>query len=83
MAILLISLWASVAFTIYWIDFARIPQRIPLFNHKPFNCEMCLPVWAFAAFYTLAIYRCDVIVFIAAAFTAGIVTPLILKWINK
>lgn len=52
-------------------------------NRKPFNCEACLPVWLFAVFFHLAIYGCSYVAFVACAFTAGILTPMILKLIRR
>lgn len=79
-----LSAWAAIAFTIYWIDFARIPAKINALNRKPFNCEACLPIWAFAVFLVLAIYVCQYIpATIGAACTAGIITPIIIKKISK
>lgn len=38
-------LFAAVFFVVYFIDAARIPAKIELFNRKPFNCFFCLSVW--------------------------------------
>jgi hypothetical protein len=53
-------------------------------NRKPFNCEACLPVWLVAVFLPFAIYKCTLIISgVALAFTAGIVTPIVIKQIHK
>lgn len=80
---ILIAFWASIAVTLYWLEYLRGPARFKWFNRKPFNCEACLPVWLFAVFFHLAIYTCNHVAFIACAFTAGIVTPMILKLIRR
>lgn len=80
---LFISLWASISLTIFWIDFMRGPQRFRLLNFKPINCETCLPVWLFAAFYIVGLYSCNIVAVIAGAFTSAILTYLILKLIRK
>lgn len=80
---ILLSIWASAVLTIYWSDFMRGPYKIPMLNFKPLNCETCLPVWLFAAFYVVSIYSCNIVAVIAGAFTAAILTYLALKLIRK
>lgn len=80
---LLIAMWAAIAFTIYWIDVFRGPVKIPALNFKPINCEACLPVWLTLAFYAASLYFCNIVSLIAGAFTAAILTTLILKHIRK
>lgn len=79
-----VAIWAAIAVSIYWIEYVRGPQRISWLNRKPFNCEACLPFWLFAIFYAIAIYgygaACGLI---AAACTAGIITPIIIRLICK
>ena len=38
-------LFAAIFFVVYFIDAARIPEKFPLINRKPFNCFFCLAVW--------------------------------------
>jgi hypothetical protein len=38
-------LFAAVFFVVYFIDAARIPEKFPVINRKPFNCFFCLAVW--------------------------------------
>jgi hypothetical protein len=38
-------IFASVLFTLYFITFARLHIKFKL-NIRPFNCELCLPVYA-------------------------------------
>jgi hypothetical protein len=38
-------LFAALFFVVYFIDAARIPERIPIIDRKPFNCFFCLSVW--------------------------------------
>ena len=80
---IIIAVWASAAFTIYWLEFFRGPKLFPIFDRKPFNCECCLSVWMFAAFAVLYHYQPAAVAYIAAAFTTGIITPLLLKAIRK
>lgn len=79
----LIPAWASIATTVYWIEYLRAPFKFKWTNFKPLNCEACLSVWLFAIFVGLSRYYCMVILYIALAFTVGIVTPLIIKLIRK
>lgn len=79
----LLTLWASLALTIYLIEFVRWHRLWPVFDRKPFNCEVCLPVWLFAVLLPTAIYPCPYPLYIAAAATAGIVTPLLIKLIRS
>lgn len=76
-------MWASVAFTIYWLDYFRGPAKLPALDFKPLNCEACLPVWMFAAFATVDVLLPGIIGYLAAGLTCGIITPIILKWISK
>ena len=80
---IIISIWASAAMSIYWLDFMRGPVKFKWMDFKPINCESCLPVWLFAVFYFIAIYSWDTVAFIAGAFTAAILTYLALKFIRK
>ena len=84
LADILVFTWSAIAVTVYWLDYARIPAKIRWLDRKPFNCEACFPVWLFAVFYVSAIYGGrDIIMLIGSGFTAGIVTPLLLKLIRK
>lgn len=80
---ILLSMWAAMALTIYWIEFMRGPDKFPHLNLKPLNCEVCLPVWLFAAFYPITVYFCTISVLIAAAFTCPIITLFVLKLLRK
>lgn len=35
---------ASIGFTLWFITFANLPMKLKLW-FKPFNCEVCLPVY--------------------------------------
>lgn len=84
---ILVSMWAAIAFAMYFIEFThlhrvKIRGRQP-FNRKPFSCETCLPFWLVAVFLPIATYGCAWVAAFAAACTAGILTPIILKAIRK
>lgn len=80
----LIVFWAAVSAAIYLIEFVRWHKHIPPINRKPFNCEACLPVWLIAVFLLFAIYMGPLpVIGIAVMSTAGILTPLLIKLIQK
>lgn len=80
---IIIAAWASAAFTIYWLDFFRGPKKFPFLDFKPINCECCLSVWMFALSYIASCYHLQAVAIVAAAFSTGIITPLLLKAIRK
>lgn len=80
---MLISMWAAVAFTIYWLEYFRGPHKFPALDFKPLNCECCLSVWSFVVFAIIELHLPGIIQYIAAAFTCGIVAPTLLKLIRK
>lgn len=87
----IISLWAAIAFTIYFQEYARLHLKIRVrgcqpFNRKPFNCETCLPFWLTAVFLLFAIYvraSLQAIAALALACTAGIITERLISYLRK
>lgn len=83
---LLIAWVAATTFTVYWFEYAQVPAKIRWLRFKPFGCEMCLSAWIGGIFAGFSIYipgALPVIEVIAVMFTAGIVTPKIIKWLQK
>lgn len=40
----------SVLFCFWFIHQAKLPEKLKI-NYKPFNCEVCLPIYISALFY--------------------------------
>jgi hypothetical protein len=71
---------ASVFFTFYFIEMARIPEKIKLLKRKPFNCPMCLSVYvACILFFVPVLYTHLILVM----FTAGIAAPFIRNFLTN
>lgn len=71
---------ASVAFTFYFIEMARIPDKIKLLKRKPFNCVMCLSVWTAIALFFLPAIVTNLIV---VAFGTGVLAPFIRNFLHN
>jgi hypothetical protein len=71
---------ASIAFTFYFIEMARVPDRIQLLKRKPFNCVMCLSAWL-----SLVLFFAPVIVtnIILVMFGAGVLAPFIRNFLHN
>jgi hypothetical protein len=71
---------ASIAFTFYFIEMARIPDKITILKRKPFNCVMCLSVWT-----SLALFFAPVIVtnIILVMFGTGVLAPFIRNFLHN
>ena len=71
---------ASIAFTFYFIEMARIPDRLPLIKRKPFNCVMCLSVWT-----SLALFFAPPIVtnIILVMFGTGVLAPFVRNFLHN
>ena len=76
---LLISLWASIVITIYWIEILRMPEKYQWLNWKPINCEVCLPVWLLITIFPVVLLFRNLVGIVACSLTAGIITGWLLK----
>jgi hypothetical protein len=71
---------ASIAFTFYFIEMARIPDKITILKRKPFNCVMCLSVWtSLALFFAPAIVTNIILVM----FGTGVLAPFIRNFLHN
>lgn len=71
---------ASIAFAFYFIEMARIPDRIKILKRKPFNCIVCLPVWVAAILVFLPAIVTNAIL---AIFMAGVLAPFIRNFLHN
>lgn len=70
----------AILFSVYWFIFLQVPRRYPYINFKPFNCEICLPVWVAGLAYLIP----DNIIAIAVNMLgAGVLTAIIIRLMNK
>jgi hypothetical protein len=71
---------ASIAFTFYFIEMARIPDKIKLLKRKPFNCVMCLSVWiSLALFFAPAMVTNIILVM----FGTGVLAPFFRNFLHN
>jgi hypothetical protein len=63
---------ASLFFVFYFIDMARLPEKLKV-NFKPFNCNMCLSVYVaiILHFVPVMVLNC-----VLVAFISGVSAPL-------
>lgn len=78
--ILLKTFLATLCIVFYFIEMARIPEKVKLLNRKPFNCSMCLAVYVSVALYFCPIW---VINLLLLAFFSGIAAPLFRNFMNN
>lgn len=71
---------ASIAFTFYFIEMARIPDRIKLIRRKPFTCVMCLSVWTALALFVAPAWVTNIIL---VMFGAGVLAPFIRNFLHS
>lgn len=71
---------AAIAFSFYFIEMARIPERIKILKRKPFNCIVCLPVWIAAILVFLPAIVTNAIL---AIFMAGVLAPFIRNFLHN
>lgn len=71
---------ASIAFAFYFIEMARIPERLPILKRKPFNCIICLPVYIAAILVFLPAYVTNAVL---AIFMAGVLAPFIRNFLHN
>lgn len=71
---------ASIAFTFYFIEMARIPERITLLKRKPFTCVMCLSVWTSLALFVSPAWVTNIIL---VMFGAGVMAPFIRNFLHN
>jgi hypothetical protein len=70
---------ASLFFVFYFIEMARLPERLKL-NFKPFSCNMCLSVYVAIALYFLPVMVTNCVL---VAFVAGVSAPLFRNLMNN
>jgi hypothetical protein len=70
---------ASLFFVFYFIEMARLPEKLKV-NFKPFNCNMCLSVYVAIALYFLPVM---VLNSVLIAFVAGVSAPLFRNFLNN
>ena len=70
---------ASLFFVFYFIDMARLPEKLKV-NFKPFNCNMCLSVYISIALYFLPVMVLNCVL---VAFVAGVSAPLFRNLMNN
>lgn len=70
----------AIGFTVYWMEFLKVPTLAPWLRRKPFNCQSCLPFWI-----TLIVLPFPTITLsiLSGAFLTGIITPLVIKWLRN
>jgi hypothetical protein len=70
---------ASLFFVFYFIEMARLPEKLKV-NFKPFNCNMCLSVYVAIAFYFLPVMVLNCVL---VASVAGVSAPLFRNLMNN
>jgi hypothetical protein len=70
---------ASLFFVFYFIDMARLPEKLKV-NFKPFNCNMCLSVYVATILYFLPVMVLNCVL---VAFVAGVSAPLFRNLMNN
>jgi len=71
---------ASIAFTFFFIEMARIPDRINIIKRKPFNCMMCLSVWVSLILYFAPVWITNIIL---TMFGTGVLAPFIRNFLHN
>lgn len=70
----------SILFCVIWFEFLQMPRRHVALQRKPFNCEICLPIYVAIVAYFIPSAWQD---FIVAVMGACVAVPLILKLIRQ
>lgn len=70
---------ASLFSVFYFIDMARLPERLKI-NFKPFNCNMCLSVYVAIALYLMPVIVTNCVL---VAFVSGVSAPLFRNLLNN
>jgi hypothetical protein len=70
--IILKVLLATLFFTFYFIDMARLPERWNI-NFKPFNCNMCLAVYVAIILYLVPVIILNIVL---VGFMSGVFAPM-------
>ena len=70
---------ATLFFVFYFIDMARMPERLKI-NFKPFSCNMCLSVYVAIALYFLPVWVLNCVL---VAFVAWVSAPLFRNLMNN
>jgi hypothetical protein len=70
---------ASLLFVFYFIEMARLPEKLKI-NFKPFNCNMCLSVYVAIALYFVPVMVLNCVL---VAFVAGVSAPLFRNLMNN
>jgi len=71
---------ASIAFTFFFIEMARIPDKINIIKRKPFNCMMCLSVWVSLILYFAPVWITNIIL---TMFGTGVLAPFIRNFLHN
>lgn len=71
---------ASIAFTFYFIEMARIPEKIKFMKRKPFTCVMCLSVWVSLILFFAPVWITNIIL---AMFGTGVLAPFIRNFLHN
>lgn len=74
----MIAILAAVSFTVFF-SMNNLHTTFGL-KFKPFTCEPCLSAWAAAI---LIICPVEIQQWVATVFSAGVISPVILKLINN
>lgn len=70
---------ASVGFTLWFITFANLPHKLRL-AFKPFNCEVCLPIYITIALWFMPSIVAEIV---AVATWGAIASAYIAHHINE
>jgi len=71
---------ASIAFTFYFIEMARIPDKVKILKRKPFNCIMCLSAWTSLLLFFAPVMVTNVVLVV---FLAGILSTFVRNFLNN
>lgn len=71
---------ASIAFTFYFIEMTRIPEKIKLIKRKPFTCMMCLSVWVSLSLFFAPVWVTNLVL---AMFGTGVLAPFIRNFLHS
>ena len=74
------TILATLLIVFYFIEMARIPEKVKVLNRKPFNCTMCLSVYVAIGLYFCPIW---VINLLLVAFLSGVFAPFFRAFFNN
>lgn len=70
----------AVTIAVYCIEFLQLHKRFKILYRKPFNCEICLPVWVYVAALPIPAFLTFII---SGALLSGIITSELIQWLRK